>query len=407
MAQDLKTLASRQISWYVQRILLSMLLISNFLPFYITILTFIFVIIILVATASLKSDYFNNPNSLTLFIFSLYTGMVAIIYENWLGLFISLAFILAIIFFTYYTEIVHPSYLEEVINISLVAGFFCFIFALLEHQELIYEFDYTWISQTMSKVHADRVEATFFNPNYYAMILEFLIIMGIYKIFKTKKRRKKLTFSFLTLCNLLATLYTGTRTSFLVILAAVFVFFYIIGYKKQAILSVLALTVGLIIAVALGYLPRMLDLAYAFSDRFGIWETSWAAIKSQPFFGRGPLTMLVVFKEFGGKYTQHAHNLILEGLLSYGIIGLIILIPVGLSLIRLLNRMRRYPDLRLRLALFCALITIVVVHGLTDVTIFWIQTAFLLFYTLLPAKNILAEHEDLQATIDEAQIKIK
>lgn len=388
---------SSGLPWDIQKIMLVMLFVSNFLPFYIT--SIVFAVVFTILAAAGKFNLSNSPTEVDSFIsiFVAFSFLVSLIFHNWVGAIVSVGYIFVVLFFNYYQQAIRPYLVEELFNITLIASFFVFIFAVLEHFNLVYEWDYTFISEAMSKTHADRVEGTFFNPNYYAMMLEFFVVIGLYKLVRTKKLRKKITYLLISLCNLAAIYFTGSRTSYVVVLISVFIFFYVVGHKKLAIGSVIGLTLLGVIAFFGGWLPRMDNLIWAFEDRFFIWQTAWAAIQDNIWFGRGPLAFMTIYAEYGGKYTQHAHNIVLDTILNYGLLGTaILMVPIS-RYAATLNKMRRYPELRLRLALICSLISVVITHGITDVTIFWLQTGLLFLYFTLPANNMLREVEQRPA----------
>ncbi|MDK8132793.1 O-antigen ligase family protein [Aerococcus urinae] len=386
----------------IQSILMTILLVSLFFPFYITIVVFGVVFTLLLATGMLSAKHWpDDPLITSLFSFPFYAFLISIVHENWVGGLISVGLLIALIYSIYYTKQVRPDYLTEIVNITLIASIIIFIFTLLEHFDIISEWDYTFISPAMNKVHPDRVEATFFNPNYFAMMLEFFIVIAMYRMKTTKHLAKKLTCLFLIACNLLAIVYTGCRTSAIVIIGASYVFFYVIGYKKTAIYSLLGLSILGLIAWGMGLMPRFDDLAYAFSDRFDIWQTGWQAFKDNVWFGQGPLTYMHVYSEYTTKYTQHAHNIFLDTLLSYGIIESSLLVYPLYRLGRMLNEMRRYASIRPELALICSLLSVVLIHGLTDVTIFWIQTAGLLMAIVLVGPNLLKTAKEKANHLEE------
>lgn len=377
--------------WQLNRILLAILFVSNFFPFYITVIVFITEFILLAALGAFKAFDSRNFASPYLWIFIAYSSIISLIHNNFLGLFISIVFILLLIYFYYYQRIIKPYFFEDLLNFALISSFIIFIFATLEHLNYIPEWDYTFISPALGRQHHNRVEATFFNPNYYAMMLEFFIMVGIYKITRTLKWRKKIVYSFITLCNVAALLFTGTRTAFLVVLGSLFIYFYVYGYKKRAIGTVISLSLLTLIGYYFNLLPRSDNLLYAFEDRFVIWETALKGLRDNFWFGQGPLTYMHIWQDYGDKYTQHAHNIVLDTLLSYGIIGSSILFFPFKQYAHTLNQMRQYPQLRRRLALICSFITVVLIHGITDLPIFWVQTAFLFLFILLAAKNMLKE----------------
>lgn len=398
-----------QLSWPVQSILISILFISNLFPFYITVVTFAVVFIFLFLVGLLGPQYSQKEVPTSIWIFIAYSAVISFVYQNWAGVAISVAYIIIAIYFNYYQQVIKPYFVEELLNIALIGSFILFIFATFEYLNWIPEWDYTFISPEINRIHNGRAEATFANPNYYSMMLEFFFFIGIYKFMRTTKIRKKLVYIFIAFCNLFATVYTGTRTSLLVVIGTLFVFYYVLGYKKTAIGTFITATATCIILYFLGLLPRFEDLGFAFEDRFVIWETGLKGLKDNIWFGQGPLTYLHIWADYGEKYTQHAHNIILDTLLSYGVIGTgILLVPI-VNLAGKINQMRQYPILRHRLALVCSFCSIVLLHGMFDLTIFWIQTAFLFLFVVLSINNMYQEVKDnpeLQGDVQDYKQKI-
>ncbi|OYW67938.1 MAG: hypothetical protein B7Z25_06885 [Aerococcus viridans] len=135
-----------------------------------------------------------------------------------------------------------------------------------------------------------------------------------------------------------------------------------------------------------------------------MWDIALKGLRDNFWFGQGPLTYLMIWQDYGEKYTQHAHNIILDTLLSYGVIGTTILAIPIVSLARNINQMRKYPILRRRLALICSFGSVVLLHGMFDLTIFWLQTAFLFLFIVLAANNMLKEveaHPELQGNLSD------
>lgn len=379
----------------IQSLLLTLLLISLFFPFYITLIVFCLVMIILAATGLLSvKQWPKHRTAKSIILFTVYALGISLIFHNWVGVLIAIGMIILLFFGFYYARAARVDYLEEIMNVSLIASIILMFFAMMEHYGIIAEWDYTFLSKAMNKVHPSRVEATFFNPNYFAMILEFFSIFGLYQFIKAKRWLQKLTYLALTLCNLYSLALTGCRTSYLVIIVAYYIFFFMIGYKKQAILSLIVLTTLAIVAFGMGYLPRFNELTFAFSDRGEIWETACRALKDNFLFGQGPLTYMHVYSHYSTHYTQHAHNIFLDILLSYGLVGTSLLAYPFYQLLKLFKRMSAYPALRLPLALMVSLVSVIFTHGLTDVTIFWIQTAGIFLAVILIAPNLLKSAQE-------------
>ncbi len=79
---------------------------------------------------------------------------------------------------------------------------------------------------------------------------------------------------------------------------------------------------------------------------------------------------------------QHAHNIFLDPPLSFGIVGILLILPYFISCIK-----RTYITYKLHkndtlVALIIGLIVMTYIHGLLDYTIFFIQTSFTLFIVI-------------------------
>ncbi|PMC78955.1 polymerase [Aerococcus viridans] len=358
-----------------------------------TLVTFAVIFIFLFMLGLLGPRHIKREVPTSIWVFIAYSAVISFIFQNWAGLGISIAFIPIAIYFNYYQQVIRPYFVEELLNIALIGSFIIFIFATFEYLNWVPEWDYSFISPEINRIHNGRAEATFANPNYYAMMLEFFFFIGLYKMMRTTKYRKKMVFLFISLCNLFAIIYTGTRTSLLVVIGTLFVFYFVLGYKKIAVGTFLTASIGTLLSIKLGFLPRFEDLGFAFEDRFVIWEIALKGLRDNFWFGQGPLTYLNVWQDYGEKYTQHAHNIILDTLLSYGVVGSGILLPSIISLGKKILQMRKYPILRRRLALVCSFCSIVLLHGMFDLTIFWLQTAFLFLFVILAIYNMYHEVE--------------
>ena len=121
-------------------------------------------------------------------------------------------------------------------------------------------------------------------------------------------------------------------------------------------------------------------LAYNIGKRGWIWQTAIEGIKHHPLLGQGPFTYMFSYQQYQGPYTQHAHSLYLEPLLSYGII------LTGVFLTYMVSNIKQcfhlYHQDRHLFSLVFSFMMVVICHGVFDYTIFWIQTILLFFIVL-------------------------
>lgn len=374
--------------------MIMILVVSLLLPFYYAVGVFAVSLVILAVSGLLKVSNFKTRRTLILlWTFMAYSFIVSIYHQNYLGALVTLAFVLYLVYFSYYTEHVRPHIIENIMMVCLVASFFLFIYAVLESLHLVAEWDYSFIYSGIDKNHWYRSEAFFANPNYYAMMLEFFIVFALYKG-RTSRNKWMKAFCLLSIVwNSVAIVLAANRTSPIVIVASIFVFYFICGYKKSAMSLVAAIAILLLFMNGQGLLPRMDNLSFATSDRMEIWTAAVKGIRDNWLTGQGPMTYMHVYMNYTDNFTQHAHNIFLDILLNYGLIGTLLLMQPLASYVKVIYEMKDYPALRNRLGLMCAMITVVIVHGLTDVTILWVQTAAFFLLIALTAPNMLKEEK--------------
>ena len=116
--------------------------------------------------------------------------------------------------------------------------------------------------------------------------------------------------------------------------------------------------------------------------------TASSGILEHPLLGQGRLPYQTIAPQLGGYLTYHCHNLLLDTLLNFGFVGLGVFLVFGLQQARLLW-------LRFRNRIGClsnvlmAAMAAVLVHGVTDVTVFW--SASLLLLMVLSSLSVGAE----------------
>lgn len=378
-----------KLSWHLQHILLILLLIGLMLPFYMGLIIFLVILAILFFSHMLSDSLLpEQPLETILWLFIFYSFVIAIINLNAAGVLVSLAVLVAMIFFNYYTKNVRPSFLETLIDFLVGASMLLSVFAILEYLKVIPQWNYTFISEALARTWSNRSEATFFNPNYYAMMLEFFLTAIIYRFVESKNTKHKLAYLLIGSLNVIAVLLTGSRTPFMVIPVVMFIFLYITGYKKQAIGGVGAIALLLVIAGILGYLPRIDSIEWALADRISIWTNALRGIRDNFWFGQGFMPYMHLSTYYGYPFKPHSHNLYLEILLSFGVIGSSLFAMPVVHMTRLINALRAYPTLRPLLALYCSMIACVLVHGIMDVPILWFQTGFVFLFVILTAPNV-------------------
>ena len=100
-------------------------------------------------------------------------------------------------------------------------------------------------------------------------------------------------------------------------------------------------------------------------ERISIWDAGMALFKQNPFWGEGPLTYMHSYPRINAPYHEHAHSLYIDTILSYGIVGTILLVLSSVAPVRLMMDMSQESGETIRLSVFiCLSLQVVAVHGI-------------------------------------------
>ena len=374
-----------------------MVVVSIFLPFYITVIVLLGTLFYLAWDKQLVSAVRQVPRSKFAIGFCLLAVIISACYQNWLGVLCSFGILVLLLFVFFYRTRITKTFFEFLLNVCCVMSVVCVVWGFIEYAEIAHRLDFSVWSFQVNDEPENRVHVGFFNANYYAMMLEFVILICIYKITQCAMFKHAIKYIAVILLNMMMLYLTGCRTAWVPFFVTVPLMFFMTrryGY--------LGLSFGMIggcsvLVLMFPSLFQRMDILEDFSKRANIWKVAIQGICDHPLLGEGPLTYMHIYKQYQGHPTQHAHNVFLDPILSHGIIGVLI---IGVYIVSNIKEVIKLYTKRLDIPL-CALIVCfiltVLIHGLLDYTIFWIQTG-LLFLLVLSASSIYF-HEDYQKPI--------
>ena len=128
-------------------------------------------------------------------------------------------------------------------------------------------------------------------------------------------------------------------------------------------------------------IPRMSDMS-TFASRIKIWKTAFICISMYPLFGWGPQTYKKFYPLVNGHKAPHAHNIYIDSILSYGVIGTILVLCYTFVLNKEIftsNTRKENPAL---FGMMMCFIAIVLIYGLLDCTLNIVATGTLCFIIL-------------------------
>ena len=365
-------------------------ILSIFLPFYLFVIIFISYLLWLVYTGEMKGILKRLSQHPVLLFFIAYSTAISLLAQNVLGVVSSVAMFLFAIFFYYYQSQLTPKFFRLTIEGVLASSVLAAVFAALEHFQIVKKFDYTFLSPRMQVWHQNRAEVAFFNPNYYGIICCFCIMIGFYLISTTKLRWLRIFSMIAIFANLFGLNFTQNRTAFpAIIFGAIIYLFTTIKNWRAFWLSIGVFGVGLAFLFSSDLGVRMGTLDSSMEERVSIWNAGMALFKQNPFWGEGPLTYMHSFPRIGAPYHEHAHSIYIDTILSYGVVGTVLLGIASATPIRMLIDMSQVPSKRSILGLYLSFLTVVAVHGIFDLALFWLQSSFIFLLVMcsLPLKH--------------------
>lgn len=365
-------------------------ILSIFLPFYLFVIIFISYLLWLVYTGEMKGILKRLSQHPILLFFIAYSTAISLLAQNVMGVVSSVAMFLFAIFFYYYQAQLTPKFFRLTIEGILALSVFAAAFAALEHFQIVKKFDYTFLSPRMQVWHQNRAEVAFFNPNYYGIICCFCIMIGFYLISTTKLRWLRIFSMIAIFANLFGLNFTQNRTAFpAIIFGAIIYLFTTIKNWRAFWLSIGVFGVGLAFLFSSDLGVRMGTLDSSMEERVSIWNAGMALFKQNPFWGEGPLTYMHSFPRIGAPYHEHAHSIYIDTILSYGVVGTVLLGIASATPVRMLIDMSQVPSKRPILGLYLSFLTVVAVHGIFDLALFWIQSSFIFLLVMcsLPLKH--------------------
>lgn len=341
--------------------------VSIFLPFYFSLVTVSCIAFMTIVKCRIRTKAFSVPYTKLIFTFLVGSFFVAAMYNNYKGMAYSILIYAIVTCGLYFRSVMTRRLFHVAMDTACAASLWCAVTAVVQKAVMF------------SSAPNYRPVSVFTNANYYGMMIEFVVLIALYRIFTNPKRT--LFYTAVIGVNFIGLYLTASVSSCAAMLCAVLFF---LLYKRKSKVSAVFFAILAACAVVFALFPALLPrsseaIETTVSQRLSIWGASWRAFEKTPIFGRGATSYQMIWEQYGGYETYHCHNLALDTLLNFGIVGMAaVCIYIG-SYIRLLVLRFRNHVCRDMDMLVAAALAAVLVHGLTDVTIVWIQTAALFF----------------------------
>jgi len=250
-----------------------------------------------------------------------------------------------------------------------------------------------------------RVASVYFNENYYSTVIEFVVVIALYLLFKSKSNKLKFFYVTVIAVNIIGLSLSQCRTAYIAVTISIAAFLLIHFNKKQ----ILGITLFILIAILLAMLfsesfnIEILErfhintLIKDLDFRIGIWKNAFHSIKDNFFLGRGYYSYGAVMNEVPGgtEFTAlHAHNLFIELLMDFGMIGAAFLFTYCILSVKNCMKASIMSKDKTSLALIISTVLCILIHGMFDITIIFPQTGFFAVFLLAIPKMF--DHKEIE-----------
>lgn len=377
---------------------------SMFLPFYMCGGILIFLTLRLLWKGEIQEAYRQIPKSRFIIYFSLLSAIVSLFYQNYYGFVCSIGILVILSFVLYYRIHIDSRLFEYITNCIIVLSIFAALYGLIEYIGILNSYNIDQFEIMIFNRPQDRINSVFFNANYYAMMIEFFVCLTFYKILKIKDIKlewKKFIYYVAVIgLNLFVLLLTACRTAWPALAGGILIMLIVDKhYKTCACILALVIVACIYFLLNPSKFPRVDNIVAYFMTRADIWEVAIQNIITHPLFGEGPMTYMHIYPLYHGHPTEHAHSIYLDPLLCFGIVGLLTIAPYIYSNIQRLYRLWKLKVDKTLVALIVSFTVMIIIHGILDYTIFFVQTGFL--YLLIASsfdvhKHALKAYESLR-----------
>lgn len=351
------------------------------LPAYICVPILLIEAIYLLYTKKFQTAYRNIKESKYLLIFCTFSLVISLLYQNWFGVACSVFMFIVAIILLYYRDHITKDIFSLAVEILIFSSILWAIYAFYEYLQILDLLGYEHFVIRVFSRREYRINSVFFNANYYAMMIEFIIMMIVYKIFTTSNKKRILYYLTVVLINLAMLFLSGTRTAWPAIAAGVVIFLIINkNYKWCTLITIIGIFIVGYFAMNPSKLPRVERLVSNYSTRTKIWSASIAAIQDSPIIGKGPMTYYMIFAQYGGHATEHAHSIYLDPILSFGFGGILLIIPYIYHNCRQLYMVYKHKLDRSLVALTISCVVVTLIHGTLDYTVYFVHTGLLFLF---------------------------
>ena len=204
----------------------------------------------------------NQTGAIFLYGFIGLEFIVTILYSNWNGFGNTWLFVLIGLYGAYYRKSITKSTFEKMCDLIIILSIFAAIYGLYQFNQISVANGRTFLEFHIFNSPKRRITSTFMNANIYAMVIDFVCVMCMYRFVKNDNILCKIGYVIVAFFNFFVLYLTGSRTALLPFALIFPIFLYCVRWKKLFITSiVLELCVCGLVFLKPTLIPRMSDMS--------------------------------------------------------------------------------------------------------------------------------------------------
>ena len=334
--------------------------ISVFLHFAVTAAVIVVLGLYLLISPTTRKLIFVHKGKKVFVIFTVYAIVIALINRNFIGVLCAVAFFLMLVISYYARSTFTENCFENCLDICCYAAIPIGIASVIERM-----------------LTQKRCMLWFFNENYLCALMAAVIVICAFQA--TSHKKGVFIYYVCALFAGVGMLMGESLFAFTEVFVGVCVI--LILKRKHLMLSMFLLAVCFCLVMLYcvpELMPRLSESNISTERRIKIWNEGMELFRLNPLFGRGFLT----FWKFAGEdpnvyHTPHAHNFAIEPLLSFGIIGTILILLLLWSYYSKVTECKELLRTNCATTLILSLSAAIMIHMTTDITVMWVQTGLL------------------------------
>lgn len=338
-----------------------------FLPFQFAAASLALILVFFLVSGRIPAALRAQTGAHWLYAFVILELAVSAFYGNWMGCLNAGGYLLAALYIAVYRQNLTRNLFTIMLELMIAMSWLAAFWGLVEFQTVSARKGYDFFDFVIQNSPRDRINSTFMNANFYATMCVWFILFCVYEYVRHRNVPLRLYYVVTALLNFSMLFLTGCRTALLPFLFIFPLFFGFAGKKKLFAFSVGMEILALILVLSFPeIIPRGSNLSTLFS-RIKIWDGAVVLIQMHPLFGMGPVTYGFMYGTMGFHKAPHAHNLLLESLTSYGLVGTTLITGYFVTLIReTMGIMQEHPT---TFSLIISFYFTALVLGLLDFTL--------------------------------------